>query len=214
MTAIPGSRSPAVMDTPDAAVALLDTTSTALRDVLDLHRIDPEANFFSLGGNSLLAVRVAGRLSHALGQRIPATAVLNHPTARGLARHLAELVSEPASPASPAPSSAPADATGTDRFPLSAAQRRVWLLHEVDAGAAEDHLVTVSFEVTGELDPVVARTAWHRVAERHEALRTRFEPSAPGGEEPCQVVESEPLTEFTFLDTVRFPRGGARPDRR
>ncbi len=50
MTAIPGSGSPAVMDTPDAAVALLDTTSTALRDVLDLHRIDPEANFFSLGG--------------------------------------------------------------------------------------------------------------------------------------------------------------------
>ncbi|WP_078883159.1 MULTISPECIES: condensation domain-containing protein [unclassified Streptomyces] len=204
MTAIPGSRSPAVMDTPDAAVALLDTTSTALRDVLDLHRIDPEANFFSLGGNSLLAVRVAGRLSRALGQRIPATAVLNHPTARDLARHLAELVSEPASPAFPAPLSAPADATGTDRFPLSAAQRRVWLLHEVDPERL-DHLVTVSFEVTGELDPVVARTAWHRVAERHEALRTRFEPSAPGGEEPCQVVESEPLTEFTFLDTVRFP---------
>lgn len=207
MTALPEGRSPAAVVTPGTAASLLDTATAALRDVLDLTRIDPEANFFSLGGNSLLAVRVAGRLSRALGQRVPATAVLNHPTARDLAGHLAALVSEPTFPAPPATPPTPDGTTGaadTGCFPLSAAQRRVWLLHEVDPQRL-DHLVTVSFEVTGDLDPAVARAAWLRVAERHEALRTRFEPPAAGGEEPCQVVESEPLTEFTFLDTVRFP---------
>ncbi|QES47484.1 hypothetical protein DEJ50_06245 [Streptomyces venezuelae] len=205
-----------------AVTGLLDATTTVLREVLDLPQVDPQANFFSLGGNSLLAVRVAGRLGRALGRRVPVTAVLDHPTAQALAGHLAADRPEPepvpvAAPAGPVAADAAADAT-TDavgvthphphpdphRYPLSAAQRRIWLLHDVDPDRL-DHLVTVSLEVTGEFDPIVARTAWHRVARRHEALRTRFEPPADGSEEPLQVVEGEPLTEFTFLDTVRFP---------
>ncbi|MFI6511947.1 condensation domain-containing protein [Streptosporangium sp. NPDC050855] len=210
MTALPEGGAPAHVVAPGTSAALLDTATAALQDVLGLAQIDADANFFSLGGNSLLAVRVAGRLGRALERRVPATAVLNHPTARDLADHLAALpVSEPEPLAPSATPSAPGDADDADavdsrRFPLSAAQRRVWLLHEVDPERL-DHLVTVSFEVTGEFDPVVARTAWLRVAKRHEALRTRFEPPAAGGEEPCQVVDDEPLTEFTFLDTVRFP---------
>ncbi|MFF8789316.1 condensation domain-containing protein [Streptomyces sp. NPDC015125] len=203
MTAIPESRPQSVVAGSSDATALLDIVITSLRDVLDQLRIDPHANFFALGGNSLLAVRVAGRLSRALGHRIPATAVLDHPTAQALADHLAAMAPEPAAPGIRAATDT-VDTTRTPRYPLSAAQRRVWLLHDVDPDRL-DHLVTVSFEVTGDYDPIVARTAWHRVAERHEALRTRFEPPAEGSEEPFQVVESEPLTEFTFLDTVRFP---------
>ncbi|MFJ9107691.1 condensation domain-containing protein [Streptomyces sp. NPDC102283] len=199
---------PTVDDGP--TTALLDITSTALRDVLDVARLDRHANFFSLGGNSLLAVRVAGRLSRALGRRVPPTAVLDHPTAQALAGHLA-VVPDPAAPGAPgapAPGDTPGTTTGSTadahRYPLSAAQRRVWLLHEVDPDRL-DHLVTVSFEVTGSFDPIVARTAWLRVAGRHEALRTRFEAPDQDGAEPHQVVEHESLTEWSFLDTVRLP---------
>ncbi|MFB6907256.1 condensation domain-containing protein [Streptomyces bacillaris] len=210
MTAIPQSGPPpAVVD--GLAPALLHTVSTALRDVLDLPHIDRHANFFSLGGNSLLAVRAAGRLSRALGRRISATAVLDHPTAQALADHLAAVPGEavPGAPASGATAGAPAEADGdggvrAHRYPLSAAQRRIWLLHDVDPDRL-DHLVTVSFEVTGAFDPDVARSAWLRVAGRHEALRTRFEASGDGGAEPFQTVENEALTEWTFLDTTRFP---------
>jgi nonribosomal peptide synthetase protein VioI len=211
MSAIPKDGPPPAVDD-GSANALLDITATALRDVLDVPRLDRHANFFSLGGNSLLAVRVAGRLSRALGRRVSATAVLDHPTAQALAGHLAAAPPGPAAPGVRATGGTPGvttaggtgDTADAHRYPLSTAQRRIWLLHDVDPGRL-DHLVTVSFEVTGTFDPTVARTAWLRVAERHEALRTRFEASDEDGEEPFQVVEREPLTEWTFLDTVRLP---------
>ncbi|MFB6888197.1 condensation domain-containing protein [Kitasatospora sp. NPDC056327] len=190
---------------------LLGTATAALREVLDVPQVPPRANFFALGGNSLLAVRVAGRLSRALGRRVPATAVLDHPTAQELAGHLAATGPAAGPPAGPAPAPAagrredPGTAAGGPRrFPLSAAQRRVWLLHAVDADRL-DHLVTASFDVTGDFDPALARAAWTRVVERHEALRVRLELPDGEGAEPVQVVEPGPLTGFGYLDVAPLP---------
>ncbi|MEV5237845.1 condensation domain-containing protein [Streptomyces cinnamoneus] len=188
---------------------LLGTATAVLREVLDVPEVPARANFFALGGNSLLAVRVAGRLSRALGRRVPATAVLDHPTAQELAGHLADTGGT--AEAGPAPADRreePATAgDGQRSFPLSAAQRRVWLLHDVDPERL-DHLVTASFEVEGRFEPALARAAWTRVVARHEALRVRFEQPVEGHGEaagPVQVVESEPLTEFSYLDATTLP---------
>ncbi|GHC43911.1 condensation domain-containing protein [Streptomyces cinnamoneus] len=193
---------------------LLGTATAVLREVLDVPEVPARANFFALGGNSLLAVRVAGRLSRALGRRVPATAVLDHPTAQELAGHLADTGdTAEAGPAATDRREAPGTAgEGQRSFPLSAAQRRVRLLHDVDPGRL-DHLVTASFEVEGRFEPALARTAWTRVVARHEALRVRFEqPEGRHGQdaEPVQVVESEPLTEFSFLDATTLPEEAGR----
>jgi len=47
-------------------------------------------NFFALGGNSLLAVRMAARLRELKGQDVPVLQVFEHPTIRGLLEALAQ----------------------------------------------------------------------------------------------------------------------------
>lgn len=57
-------------------------------EVLGTSRVNPDANFFDLGGHSLLLVQVRRRLSDAFGRQIAATALFQHPTVRSLARFL------------------------------------------------------------------------------------------------------------------------------
>ncbi|GAA1926012.1 non-ribosomal peptide synthetase [Streptantibioticus ferralitis] len=56
--------------------------------LLDLPRVDPEANFFDLGGNSLLAGRLIGSLREELGVRVPVRAVLGARDLREIAQSL------------------------------------------------------------------------------------------------------------------------------
>jgi len=51
--------------------------------------ISLEANFFDLGGHSLLLVQAHRKLQHALGRNLPIVTLLQHPTVRSLAKQLA-----------------------------------------------------------------------------------------------------------------------------
>lgn len=51
--------------------------------------ISLEANFFDLGGHSLLLVQAHRKLQHALGRSLPIVTLLQHPTVRSLAKQLA-----------------------------------------------------------------------------------------------------------------------------
>lgn len=68
-------------------------------------------------------------------------------------------------------------------FRLSPQQRRLWL-----RGAREAR-VSATIRVEGDVDELSLRSAVTRVAQRHEALRTRFV-VPPAGEMPVQVIEA------------------------
>ncbi|MCP4370688.1 MAG: non-ribosomal peptide synthetase, partial [Deltaproteobacteria bacterium] len=57
-------------------------------NVLGIERVGIHNNFFDLGGNSLLLVRVYAKLSELFEQKISMTALFEHPTISSLARHL------------------------------------------------------------------------------------------------------------------------------
>jgi acyl carrier protein len=67
--------------------------------------IGPDDNFFDLGGNSLLLIRLAGRLKDELGSTATAVDLFRFPTVRTLAAHLA-------GGADPSASAAPAGTRG------------------------------------------------------------------------------------------------------
>ncbi|MFD5793612.1 acyl carrier protein [Streptomyces diastatochromogenes] len=63
--------------------------ATALE--FDPRELDPDAGFFQLGMDSLMATNVHGRIVAALGIQIPATVMFEHGSVNALARHLAEV---------------------------------------------------------------------------------------------------------------------------
>ncbi len=59
------------------------------QELFDNPRVSLEANFFDLGGHSLLLVQAHRKLQQALGRSLPIVTLLQHPTVRALASQLA-----------------------------------------------------------------------------------------------------------------------------
>jgi amino acid adenylation domain-containing protein len=57
---------------------------------LDPGRISTDADFATIGGNSLLTGKATSRIRAHVGARIPGTAMYQHPTIRGLSRYIEE----------------------------------------------------------------------------------------------------------------------------
>src|ERR1700704_5153593 len=72
-------------------------------------------------------------------------------------------------------------------FPASYAQRRMWVLDQLDPGRAT-YNVGWAVWLDGPLDAVALAGAWTAAVERHEALRTVFRDH---GGVPIQVVDDE-----------------------
>ncbi|HVD86664.1 MAG TPA: amino acid adenylation domain-containing protein, partial [Solirubrobacterales bacterium] len=146
--------------------------------VLGLDSVGAEEDFFELGGTSLLAIQLVGRLRQRLGTEVEIGAVFAEPTASGLAGRLATETGKP-----PAlPPLAPGKREGT--APVSAAQRRAWLFGKLRPDSIAYQYAAI-FRFEGELDEGALNGALEDLLERHEIFRTSF------GEErgePIQVI--------------------------
>ncbi|MBP2479051.1 amino acid adenylation domain-containing protein [Crossiella equi] len=149
-------------------------------ELLGLPSVGVNEDFFVLGGNSLLATRVAFALRERLAVDLPLAEVF---TARTVAR-LAEVLAEAG------PGRVPITPVRHDGpLPLSFAQRRLWFLDRLAPGAT-DYLVPFVLRLSGDLDEQALRAAVAGLASRHAILRTRY-PEVDG--EPRQLVTDEPV---------------------
>ncbi|MDW4908654.1 amino acid adenylation domain-containing protein [Streptomyces sp. ADMS] len=158
-------------------------------EVLGLPEVGAEDGFFDLGGHSLLATRLISRARTELGAELAIRDLFEAPTPEQLAARADS--SRPARPAV-TPAARP------ERIPLSAAQRRLWLVERI-TGSGVAHNFPLVFRLCGELDLDALRAAVRDVAGRHEALRTMF-PEQDG--EPYQLIvpEADADPEFTVTD--------------
>ncbi|MFI9275592.1 amino acid adenylation domain-containing protein [Kitasatospora sp. NPDC052896] len=90
-------------------------------------------------------------------------------------------------------------------LPLSFAQRRLWILDQLQPGGTE-YLMTAALRLTGELDRAALRTALDALVARHEVLRTRY-PVVAG--EPVQLIEEPAPVPLVELDLSGPDRAGA-----
>jgi acyl carrier protein len=65
------------------------TVAGIWQELFDSARVSLEANFFDLGGHSLLLVQAHRKLQQALGRSLPIVTLLQYPTVRALASQLA-----------------------------------------------------------------------------------------------------------------------------
>ncbi|MEK2492611.1 amino acid adenylation domain-containing protein [Kitasatospora purpeofusca] len=147
-------------------------------EVLGLAEVGAEDGFFELGGHSLLAARVAGRLRTVLAVAVTVRDVFEAATPAALAARLADraVTERPALTAGPRP----------EPLPLSANQRRLWFLEQLE-GPGATYLLPFALRVHGApgahgsprgastgLDAAALALAVGDVLARHESLRTVF----------------------------------------
>ncbi|TDP41633.1 non-ribosomal peptide synthase/polyketide synthase [Nocardia ignorata] len=151
------------------------TLAEVIADLLGVARIGAADDFFAVGGNSLLAMRLVARANAALGSALDVRDVFEAPTVARLAERATAGEQLPQLAAvHPRP----------DRIPLSLAQTRLWLLNRIDPDSAV-YTLPIALRLTGALDIAALWAALADVLARHEALRTVFPEDADG---PIQVV--------------------------
>ncbi|MFF2382011.1 non-ribosomal peptide synthase/polyketide synthase [Streptomyces sp. NPDC058108] len=140
--------------------------------VLGVDRVGIDDDFFALGGHSLLAMRLVSRVRATLDTEVSLRTVFDAPTVARLAARL----DETRTAARPALT---ADRARPGRLPLSSAQRRLWLLHQVD-GPTDAYTVPAAWRLTGVLDRAALEAAVGDLVARHATLRTVFPAGADG----------------------------------
>ncbi|MFC8988758.1 amino acid adenylation domain-containing protein [Streptomyces sp. NPDC056956] len=130
--------------------------------VLDIPEVGVDDNFFDLGGHSLLAARLVTAIRSELGEEVRVATVFDMPTAAALARCLG--ADGPDRTAlRPSPHEGP--------VPLSAAQRQLWLQHQLE-GPSATYNTPLALRLSGELDVEALLAALADLVTRHETLRT------------------------------------------
>jgi acyl carrier protein len=95
-----------------------DLTATLIRiwsEVLAVSDVDPDDDFFDLGGNSLVAVQLIVRVREAVGVRMPMRALFEGPTVAGMAALVGQLRESAPDPAAATTTEAPIPRVSRDR---------------------------------------------------------------------------------------------------
>ncbi len=143
------------------------TVATIFAELLGADEIGRDDDFFALGGNSLLATQLAGRLGAATAVRVPARTVFEHGTVAQLAAALDDLTGV-------ASTRVPLTRRARDpHVPLSLAQQRMWFLARLDPGSSA-YNIPVALRLSGPLDTAALAAALDDVLDRHEVLRTVY----------------------------------------
>jgi amino acid adenylation domain-containing protein len=172
--------------------------------VLGVERVARTDDFFEIGGHSLLATRVASHVREALGAEVPVRALFEAPTLAAFAAYVEARRGRAG--AAPAPIARVAEPGRP--LPLSFAQQRLWLVHQIDP-ESRVYNQGLAVRLRGRLDAAVLRRALGEIVRRHAVLRTRFEETDAG---PVQVVEPPfPLAlPVADLSGVEDPRAAQR----
>lgn len=164
---------------------------------------DRHANFFALGGNSILAAQIVARILDLFHVELPISLLFECPTLSALAARIEEgsaslddvgqaTGGDGRTQVPAIPLSSPSIRKG--RIPLSPSQQRLWFLEQVHPGSAINH-ISMKVRIRGSVNPDVLERSVQEIIRRHEILRTRF-----GSEKGESFAEISPEGLFTLTE--------------
>ncbi|MFZ4834003.1 amino acid adenylation domain-containing protein [Rouxiella sp. Mn2063] len=134
-------------------------------ELLQHPQIGIDDDFFAMGGHSILATGLIGRIRAKLGIELPVRVLFENPTVASLAKQLSDQtkVRQPLAKVEPRP--AP--------LPVSYGQHLMWVGQNTrgDNSSLNTPIVVM---LEGELNQAALKASLYDLVERHETLRTRF----------------------------------------
>jgi len=158
----------AVSKSPSEIVGLV---IEAYRSVFGFSDIEPDQDFFELGGDSLKAVSLAAAIRNLTGVKVEIADLFEYTTPAKLA---ARIGGQTAGSYDAAESGTIHPAPAQEVYPLSAAQRRMYTLYLLDQGNVAYNLPSIT-RIEGQLDKQRVEQTVRKLIQRHESLRTSFE---------------------------------------
>jgi len=158
------------------------------KEFLPLKNIGIDESFFDLGGNSLNIMQLESRYESAFGVKVSVGELFRNTT---ITAHALLIESSTTGNFDRIPV-----AKTAAHYPLSAGQRRIWLLSQVEAASRSYHLGG-NVLLQGVYDPVIFEKAIQQVIDRHDILKTIFREDESGL--PCQVVLDKNACSFRLI---------------
>ncbi|MGH3763338.1 amino acid adenylation domain-containing protein [Actinophytocola sp.] len=158
----PAPTTPEPTPEPTVRAATLDSVRVVVAEALRLASVGPDDDFFTSGGDSLLAMTVVSTARDQFGaDGASLRAFLARPTPRGLLAAVEAAASSGTAEPAPEPGA------------LSSGQERLWFFEQLHRTKAPNLLI-LSLDLHGTLDLDALRHALAAVVARHEPLRTVF----------------------------------------
>lgn len=128
-----------------------------------------DANFFELGGDSLILMRLLARVQERFAVVLPPRSVFDFPTVARLAQQITRQQEEVR--AEQIPPLLPVAHQGS--LPLSFTQQRLWFLDQLKPGSVSYSVCGV-FRLQGQLHIPILQQSLQEIIQRHETLRSIF----------------------------------------
>ncbi|GCE23090.1 non-ribosomal peptide synthetase [Dictyobacter kobayashii] len=171
---------------------LEEKIATIFAAVLHLERVSVEADFFDLGGHSLLVDQAITRVREATGQTIPLRSLFEAPTVAALA----SLIEQSGEAKQLLPSLVIRPIARDLPLPLSFSQERVWFMHKLDPSNASYH-AQARLRLSGTLNVQALERSLCEMVRRHEIFRTTF---VEVNGQPVQMVHAPWLSGLPLID--------------
>ncbi|MFZ5988789.1 MAG: HAD-IIIC family phosphatase [Bacillota bacterium] len=140
-------------------------------EIMGFEEIDVNGNFYELGGDSIIAMRIVNSVDRLFNVKVDITEIMRFPTIREFS-HVLEtkyLCSEK----SPKLDQAIIPVGNKEYYQTSVVQKMIYAqVQSKDTGIALN--MPLAIEITGELDRKKLEDTFKKLVERHEAFRTYF----------------------------------------
>jgi tyrocidine synthetase III len=152
------------------------------RDILDITRKKEEVsigiddNFFQVGGHSLKAAGMMGRVHKHFNIEIPYSVFFENPTIRGIYSYIKDAEQRDYEPVP--------NAEEKEYYPLAASQKRFYVFQQLRP-ADTSYNMTETMQLEGDLPVEKIEITFKKLMERHDSLRASF-----------HMVDGEPVQRF------------------
>ncbi len=158
---------------------------------LEVNDVDPQDDFFELGGDSLVAAEIAARVHAALGLELDLGTFVDHPTLERFALAVTAASDPLVGAEHPI---VPVSREGY--LPLSSFQERIWRFSQTPEESAR-YTVASCERIHGPLDRHLLHESLSTIVARHEILRTTFDTVQAM---PRQIIHAPSGVPLPFVD--------------